>query len=384
MSAMQVRKNNVGRAIVRFLIGAIIIAAVVIVLNEVVLKKPDTQILAEASPRPTTELVVPTDQPDPEILQPENSDSNVGLPSETPGIDQQPESGEGQTGEDSETNNENGELIDEFGSEPTAAPEETAEPVVTPDPVPDPEPTPTPVPASLYAQLSAAAKKDNWKLDKATRIKNGITVFETGTSENGGSVISMTGWSIGNLEGFNAKTNNTCYVYVTNEKGDRQFYTTTKAAGATGIKHTLKNGHNLDYADFTCVIDLTNYPNGIYSLGTANYFIIEMSGKKNKYHFGYTLGDAYVFTVSGGNLFSVGGVTLEPIEDNSAFSESGRVYVFAGSYARKLPQFDAEQAAFIAEGRTFQYVEFVDNWYKIRLDDGSYAYVFSSRCELLS
>ncbi len=313
MSAVKVRKNNVGRAIVRFLIGAIIIAAVVIVLNEVVLKKPDTPILAEATPRPTSELVVPTDQPEPETLQSENPGDDTGLPAENPQPGQLPGTVEGQTGEFGETNTGNEEpIINEFGSEPTPTPEatveETPEPVVTPDPIPTPgEPTPTPVPASLYAQLNAAAKNEKWKLDKATRIKNGITSWVTGTSENGGSVISLVGWSIGNQEGFNAKTNNTCYVYVTNEKGDRQFYTATKAQGATGIKHTLRNGHNLDYADFTCVIDLTNYPNGTYSLGTANYFIIEMSGKRNKYHFGYTLGDAYVFTVVDGVLTSVGG-----------------------------------------------------------------------------
>ena len=39
MSALKVRKNNVGRAIIRFLIGAIILAVLVLVFQQMILKK---------------------------------------------------------------------------------------------------------------------------------------------------------------------------------------------------------------------------------------------------------------------------------------------------------------------------------------------------------
>ena len=65
MSAFSLRKNNVGRAVVRFLIGAVIIAAIVIALNELVLKKKDNT-LPDLSPQPSSVLIADqghTDEP---------------------------------------------------------------------------------------------------------------------------------------------------------------------------------------------------------------------------------------------------------------------------------------------------------------------------------
>ena len=193
-------------------------------------------------------------------------------------------------------------MFGEITEEPT--PEPTAEP--TPEPTPTPLPTPTPVPAEQYAKRvtsNTVLKTYKWKLDKESRVKHGITELEILTSVNGGSVISFTGWSYGNWEGFNGR-DNTTYVYITNEKGERQLYEVTVARGATGITHKLTHGHNMDYADFTCVIDVRSYPSGTYSMGTMNRF--KVSG--NSYSFGYTLGDAYTFTVVDGIVTAMGGV----------------------------------------------------------------------------
>ena len=305
MSAMNLRKGNAGRAIVRFLIGAIIIAAVVIVLNEFILKKPANP-LAEATPRPTSALIVQGGEDELTTDTPVNTNSDAASQSgdaQNPDDDYDPDDFVG-TDDEPAPGGEDG--LGEFGSEPAATetPLPTPEPTPTPDPTPTPVPTPSPLPASMYSQVSNDAKKAKWMLDKNTRVKNGITQLEILTSENGGSVISFTGWSYGNREGFNGKTNNTCYVYVTNEKGDNLFYTTNKQAGASGVQHTLKNGHNMEHSDFTCVIDVSAYPNGTYTLGSCNHF--KISG--NTFHHGYTFGDAYSFTVVDGIVTSMGGV----------------------------------------------------------------------------
>ena len=167
------------------------------------------------------------------------------------------------------------------------------------------EPAPTPLPAGVYSLISSDAQKVKWMLDKETRVKNGITKLEILASENGGSVISFTGWSYGNREGFDGLNENICYIYVVNVKGDMLFYETTKAPGATGIQHTLRNGHNMEYSDFTCVLDVSAYPNGTYTLGGCNQF--KISG--DTFRHGYTFGDAYSFTVVEGIVTSMGGVS---------------------------------------------------------------------------
>ena len=305
MSAFNLRKGNAGRAIVRFLIGAIIIAAVVIVLNEIVLKKPANP-LAEATPRPTSALIVQGGEDELTTDTPVNTGNDTpdqGDGALNPDDDYDPDDFVG-TDDEPAPGGEDG--LDEFGSEPAdvVTPEPTPEPTPTPDPTPTPVPTPSPLPASMYSQIYSKTKKSDWMLDKNTRVKNGISQHEILTSENGGSVISFTGWSYGNREGFNGKTNNTCYVYVTNDKGDVIFYETKKEPGASGVKHTLKNGYNMEYSNFTCVLDVSAYPNGTYSLGSCNHF--KISG--NTFHHGYTFGDAYTFTVVDGIVTSMGGV----------------------------------------------------------------------------
>ena len=308
MSAFSLRKNNVGRAVVRFLIGAVIIAAIVIALNELVLKKKDNT-LPDLSPQPSSVLIADqghTDEPtvdsepadDPADVQTGENAVVSGDETDDPGTE--PDGSEDGTGEIDETGDPG--VFGEVTEEPTAEP--TPDP--TPDPTPTPLPTPTPVPSELYAKRvtsNTVLKTYKWKLDKESRVKHGITELEILTSVSGGSVISFTGWSYGNWEGFNGRENTT-YVYITNEKGERQLYEVTVARGATGITHKLTHGHNMDYADFTCVIDVSAYPSGTYSMGTMNRF--KVSG--NSYSFGYGLGDAYTFTVVDGIVTAMGGV----------------------------------------------------------------------------
>lgn len=290
MSAMKVRKNNVGRAIIRFLIGAIILAVLVLVFQTVILnKKRDVNVNTDGEPLINALVdAEPTEKPVDDFFPDEiGNEGNDEL------IDIEPT--------DKPTTPDEGEEIIATPIEAEVTAEPTPEP--TPEPTATPVPTPSPVPATSYNAISTKAKDYPWKTDRDTRVKNGVTEITIGASENGGNVISMTAFCYGNWEGFNGNEA-TNFVQVTDQNKRSQYYTTTVAAGATGIAHSVKHGKNMDKADYTCVIDVSSYPDGTYTLGSCVRFKVSGSW----YSFGYTFGEPYVFTVVGGYVTAMGGV----------------------------------------------------------------------------
>lgn len=342
---MKVRKKNIGKAIVRFAAGAIVLVAVVVILITVILPKEEPKVMPEGPDSRTADNTVKETEADPGIF----ADAN-NAPEQT--ADPETGSAEGDTASVAEGNNEvlpgsefaaegendlvigtdpgdeeefnypdfgeaddydgdefpSGEFTDEgsedeigeFGTlEEETEPEYELEPIVTPEPAP----TPVPVASETCNSPVSAAQKHPWKADKATRVKNGVVTFETLTSDKGGSIIKIVGWSFGNWEGFNGK-NNTTYVSVTNEKNETKYYDVQVSEGVTGVEHSLKHGRNMGLADFICMIDVSDYPDGVYRLGSANRFKVNGSW----YSFAYTFGDDYAITVVGGVITARGGV----------------------------------------------------------------------------
>ena len=114
MSAFSLRKNNVGRAVVRFLIGAVIIAAIVIALNELVLKKKDNT-LPDLSPQPSSVLIADQGHTDEPTVDSEPADGPADV----------------QTGENAV---ESGDETDDPGTEPDGSEDGTGEIDETGDP----------------------------------------------------------------------------------------------------------------------------------------------------------------------------------------------------------------------------------------------------------
>ena len=246
---MKVRKNNVFRAILRFVLGAAVIVALILLLNHFVLKdKSDPKPADDYVYTPLEEQLANKDAvPAPEAdvaSEPAGTEEPQDQPvSELPGEELPGEELPGEDGaeegdepyDDGDQNDgfddgylpegdagdhyEDGEPAPEDGSEDEGFGEGEPEAEATPEPTPAIAATPTPVPASLYASGDMkTATKYPWKLDSATRTKHGITELSIGTSERGGSVISLVGFSYGNREGFNGKSNE-AYVYIQNDKG---------------------------------------------------------------------------------------------------------------------------------------------------------------------
>ena len=295
MSGSIIRKNNIGRALVRFLIGAVIIAALVIVIKEFWLKKGDA---------PTEDVTAQT-LPSPEVTDvTQLADVPEFVATPAPGTD----SSEQNDFSDDGFIDDNGEGV--FGeNEPEPVVTSTPEPTATPEPTPTPAPAATAVPASMYANrvTSKTILSYKWHLDKESRINHNITEIKVLPSVNGGSVLSIVGWSYATYttgsRGWDGN-HNTTYVDVTNEKGQAQLYEVTTVAGITGVSHTTDKGKNMEKADFTVVIDVSEYPDGTYTLGSRNVFYI----KDSRYSHGYTFGSTYSFTVVDGIVTEIGGV----------------------------------------------------------------------------
>lgn len=314
--ALKVRKNNVGRAIIRFVVGLVLLAAVVFILTKVVNKDHGVQPDKTAN-NITADQTVSTPSGELVFGEPLSAETDTDAASE--GSIPEDNSGEGELlpdeneligddtdvfGEDEPEDFTDYEPEDLFGDEPEDIID--IEPVATPEPEPTPTPVPTatPVPASMYATPNLQlASKYPWKFSTG-HVYNGISQLDILSSETGGNVISMTGWTYANHAGFNGK-DSTIYVIVMNEAGFQVFYPVTISAGATGIEHTgAANSKNLNRADFTLCIDVTAYPDGKYRMGSAIRYTIG----KNTYSYGFTFGDAYDFTVQSGIITAMGGV----------------------------------------------------------------------------
>ena len=145
MSAFSLRKNNVGRAVVRFLIGAVIIAAIVIALNELVLKKKDNT-LPDLSPQPSSVLIADQGHTDEPTVDSEPADGPADV----------------QTGENAVISSDE---TDDPGTEPDGSEDGTGEIDETGDPgvfgevteEPTAEPTPDPTPPARRCPITASA-----------------------------------------------------------------------------------------------------------------------------------------------------------------------------------------------------------------------------------
>ncbi|MBQ9409804.1 MAG: DUF4352 domain-containing protein [Clostridia bacterium] len=60
------------------------------------------------------------------------------------------------------------------------------------------------------------------------------------------------------------------------------------------------------------------------------------------------------------------------------------VYIQPGTNVRKEPSSSSAVAGFVEYGGNFNYYEVTQGWYKIMLNDGSFGYVYQSRCNVIS
>ena len=238
--------------------------------------------------------------------------------------------------------------------------------------------TEIPMPSSLYSQRNDSVKVTDasWKTDKQSRINHGITEIRVLPSENSGHVLSITGWSFGtytiaNSRGWDGKSNIT-YLTVTNEKKQTMYYEVMVNAGATGIEHTTPYGKNMELADFVCNIDVSSYPDGTYTLGSANYFRITHNGQNNTMHHAYSFDNDYRFSIRSGYVVSFGSImpastpkpTLKAIEFAETFSSLYTHALSDGTAIYRSPDIN-DIWDYVNVAHEFPLIATSDEWLKI-------------------
>lgn len=277
MKGFSIRKHNMGKAIIRFLIGLLLVAVCVLLMYELVLKgdfnKNDKDV----------ENAIPlsaTVQPTPGV----GSDNKLPIikGSEKPTV-----------------------IEDATGSEATLS-EPEATPVPTQAPTPTPTPAPTPIPADklskevrTYGKRAASLKSTGFKTEGG-KLNIGITDFSISAGD-GGKALTLTGWAYATDERFDGAD---CELYIVVLDSQRRtvFYQPTIVPGITGMI-TEDMGKNLDQCEFTAAIDVSWYPKEEYQIGVG---IRYKAGGKD-YRYAYTFGNAYNFRIVSGVITAVDG-----------------------------------------------------------------------------
>ncbi len=284
MSGFGIRKHNTGRAIVRFLIGLLVIAVCVLVFYEFVLNGDFSGLMnnnvenalplgATKAPEATSrfEIIRGSEKP----VSTEETDLPGGTPTDAvvPGVTPQP----------------------------------TPEP--TPQPTPEPTPAVTPIPESEFSALvttfgkaGTAIRKTPFKIEEG-QIENGLTAFEI-SAPNENKVISLTGWGYADSTRFDG-ANCVIYIIIIDSKGAARFYEPTIVSGITGMVHEGK-GKNLNMCEFMATIDVSDLADGSYQIGVG----VQYKPGSTTYRYAYTFGEAYNFTTVGGAVTSLGGVEV--------------------------------------------------------------------------
>jgi len=289
MSGFGIRRHNTGRAIVRFLIGLLVIAVCVLVLYEFVLNG-DFSGLIDNTVKDAKPLTA-TQQPD------ETNRLEIIKGSEKPVAAEETDMPGVATEEEPVFT-----VLD-----PEVTPEPTAEP--TSEPTPEPTPAVTPIPESEFSKLVTEFGKAGTSINKTQfkviegEIQNGLTEFSI-SAPNDYKVITMTGYGYSDNKRFDG-ANCDVYIIILDSKGATRFYEPKMVAGITGMVHEGK-GKNLEMCEFTAAIDVSDLPDGNYQIGVG----VQYKPGSTWYRFAWTFGEAYDFTTVGGVVTAVNGVEV--------------------------------------------------------------------------
>lgn len=301
------RKMSVSSAIIRFLIGMLLIALVVFAGFYLLFEVDYSRHLlnSDGTYASTRAYVLPPDgsaitpNPNATAVPVQPSATAMAEPTATPEPTEAP-------------------LIIITTLEPTATPEptptvepeptETPEPTPEPTPIPTPEPTPTPrpTPEPYGTRIPAAAFSDYRDDLKVPQPYEGEGMVNVGLSRcyvsklNLYQVMSVNGWGYIDSEEFNGLTCTT-YALVTpagQEKG--RVYLCTNRDGVSRRIHQPELAVNVNASDFEVTIDASGFESGDYELKLILQYEVEGKLKAVLCPFA----EPHLFTVVDGEIVS--------------------------------------------------------------------------------
>ena len=168
-------------------------------------------------------------------------------------------------------------------------------------PTPVPTPAPTPVPTSIPEVLITAGRGldaddlESTPIDDTVRAD--ITSFFVSPADDY-HIIEVEGYAYLEHELYDGD-NSSVYLIVRNPAGELAAYLATSEEGISGVEHQ-GIGKNLAQADFRVYIDVSNYADGTYTLGTLLMCMHQGSEVRVAYRFPDTLN----FGVRGGEVIT--------------------------------------------------------------------------------
>ena len=186
----------------------------------------------------------------------------------------------------------------------TATVKPTAKPTATPSPSPTPEPTPAPT--SMVGKASAM-KFDGFVMPGLSTLngKLGIT-HSFRSSVDGNKMLQLQGYAYVDDATFDASTAQMFLVVTQVTNGNSALVLPTMVDGISGVDHSAAVCANASAGDFEAFIDVSNFPDEIYSLGV----ILAYTGTDGANHLEYfKFPDETSFTVLGAQIVTDVAVT---------------------------------------------------------------------------
>ena len=199
-------------------------------------------------------------------------------------------------------------VLTNAGDTPTATPEPTEAPTEAPTATPSPEPTPevtptvapteTPLPTSIPAAAISAIQFDKPALPEVTSMdaKAGIT-YSYRSAVDANRYLELRGYAYLNDASFDGSD---CEVYLVLMQDNAVHYAVVKTElekGISGLAHEDAVCKNADFSDWKAVIDVSEFPDSIYTMGAVIAYKVD-----GKVEYAYFLFPDYAtFTVLGEN-----------------------------------------------------------------------------------
>ena len=149
----------------------------------------------------------------------------------------------------------------------TPAPDAPADAGETVDPV-QPTPVPTNIPENLIAGGQERTAEQMPNTDE--RVRMGVTSCYV-SAPDGYRVMEIEGYAYAEHSGYDGANSSSYLIVRSASDGRIMAYLTTPVEGVSGIEHQGL-GSNLAQSDFRVYIDVSEYPDGVYTLGTVLMF----------------------------------------------------------------------------------------------------------------
>lgn len=185
---------------------------------------------------------------------------------------------------------------------PTPQPEMTAIPTAEPteEPTPEPTPGPTAAPTSIPASALSALKFDGFKLPSLSTKDAALGITHCYRSiADSYKYLQIQGYAYVDDPSFDASSA-ALYLVISRSSGQSALALPTKAAGISGIDHSSAQCSNASASDFEAILDVSQFPDDIYTLGMVFNYTANGSSLTEYYVFPSTA----TFTVLNGQVIS--------------------------------------------------------------------------------